>query len=57
MSSAKSSQYALMNKGPGRSLMQTEESNGPGTELWGIPYLRDCALAVDAFTVTVCFCL
>ena len=35
--------------------MQTEESDGPRIELWGIPYLRDCALTVDAFIVTVCF--
>ena len=32
-----------------------EKSNGPRTEPWGTPYLRNCTLDVDAFTCTVCF--
>ena len=32
-----------------------EKSNGPRTELWGTPYLRDRTSDVDAFTCTVCF--
>ena len=35
--------------------MQTEQSNGPRTELWGTLYPTDCTLAVNAFTDTVCF--
>ena len=35
--------------------MQMEKSNGPRTEPWGTPYLRNCTLDVDAFTCTVCF--
>ena len=32
-----------------------EKSNGPRTEPWGTPYLRDRTSDVDAFTCTVCF--
>ena len=49
MSSAKSSQHALMNRG--KLLMQMEKSNGPRTEPWGTPYLRDRASEADACTV------
>ena len=32
-----------------------EKSNGPTTEPWGTPYLRDRTSDVDAFTCTVGF--
>ena len=34
--------------------MQMEKSNGPRTEPWGTPYLRDRTSDVDAFTCTFC---
>ena len=46
-SSAKRSRQALMNRG--KSLMSMEKSNGPRTEPWGTPYLRD-RISVRAFT-------
>ena len=55
MSSAKSSQHALMNRF--RSLMSIEKGNSPRTEPLGYRYLTESTSDVGAFTYTVYCCL